>query len=135
MRNATLAMAASTAVLLSNAGIAAEYPAAKEADWIARDFKFHTGEVLPEVVLHYRTVGASFPSHDMRRDAGLGAGAAVPLKQKLSDRPLAGEAKQPMKITRIVSTLSQLCGGRCCGDSGSFHGISSTPSPPSADSR
>jgi len=26
--------------------------------WIARDFRFHTGEVLPEVTLHYTTVGA-----------------------------------------------------------------------------
>src|ERR1700675_677795 len=57
MRKATFAVAASTAVLLSNAGIAADYPAAKEGDWVARDFKFHTGEVLPEVRLHYRTVG------------------------------------------------------------------------------
>jgi homoserine O-acetyltransferase/O-succinyltransferase len=53
MRSATLAVAASTAVLLSNVGIAADYPAAKEGDWIARDFKFHTGEIMPEVLLHY----------------------------------------------------------------------------------
>ena len=57
MRKATLAVAAATAALLSNAGIAADYPAAKEGDWVARDFKFHTGEVMPEVRLHYRTVG------------------------------------------------------------------------------
>ena len=25
---------------------AAEYPAPREASWIARDFRFHTGEVL-----------------------------------------------------------------------------------------
>jgi homoserine O-acetyltransferase len=37
---------------------AADYPAPKEADWVARDFRFHTGEVLPEVRLHYTTVGA-----------------------------------------------------------------------------
>jgi homoserine O-acetyltransferase len=36
---------------------AADYPAPKEADWIARDFKFHTGEVLPELRLHYTTIG------------------------------------------------------------------------------
>ena len=57
MRKTILAAAAATAVLLSNAGIAAEYPAPKEGDWVARDFKFHTGEVMPEVRLHYRTVG------------------------------------------------------------------------------
>jgi homoserine O-acetyltransferase len=37
---------------------AADYPAPKEADWTARDFKFHTGEVMPELRLHYVTVGA-----------------------------------------------------------------------------
>jgi homoserine O-acetyltransferase/O-succinyltransferase len=38
---------------------AADYPAPKEGDWIMRDFRFHTGEVLPELKLHYTTVGAS----------------------------------------------------------------------------
>jgi homoserine O-acetyltransferase/O-succinyltransferase len=33
----------------SFASTAADYPAPKEGDWIARDFKFHTGEVLPEM--------------------------------------------------------------------------------------
>jgi len=36
---------------------AAEYPAPKQVDWIVRDFRFHTGEVLPELRLHYTTVG------------------------------------------------------------------------------
>jgi homoserine O-acetyltransferase len=39
------------------AAAAAEYPAPKEASYVAKDFRFHTGEVLPEVKLHYRTVG------------------------------------------------------------------------------
>ena len=34
------------------------YPAPQEGSWVARDFRFHTGEVLPEVRLHYRTIGA-----------------------------------------------------------------------------
>ena len=38
--------------------LAADFPAPQEASWVARNFKFHTGEVLPEVRLHYRTVGA-----------------------------------------------------------------------------
>jgi homoserine O-acetyltransferase len=37
---------------------AADYPAPKEGDWVVRDFRFHTGEVLPELRLHYTTVGA-----------------------------------------------------------------------------
>ncbi len=36
---------------------AADYPAPKQGEWIARDFRFHTGETLPEVKLHYVTVG------------------------------------------------------------------------------
>jgi homoserine O-acetyltransferase len=37
---------------------AADYPAPKEATFIARDFRFHTGEVMPELTLHYTTIGA-----------------------------------------------------------------------------
>lgn len=36
---------------------ASNFPTPRESSWIARDFKFHTGEVLPEVRLHYTTVG------------------------------------------------------------------------------
>jgi len=28
--------------------VAADYPAPKEGNWVVRDFRFHTGEVLPE---------------------------------------------------------------------------------------
>jgi homoserine O-acetyltransferase/O-succinyltransferase len=76
MRRAILAMAASTAVLLSNACKAADYPPAKEADWVARDFKFHTGEVMPDVRLHYRTVGepSGQPVLLLHGTSGSGAG-------------------------------------------------------------
>jgi homoserine O-acetyltransferase len=37
---------------------AADYPAPVEGDWVVRDFRFHTGETLPELRLHYTTVGA-----------------------------------------------------------------------------
>lgn len=40
------------------AASAADYPPPKEGSWIVRDFRFHTGEVLPELKLHYTTVGA-----------------------------------------------------------------------------
>jgi homoserine O-acetyltransferase/O-succinyltransferase len=53
---------ASAAILLltisTGPGRAADYPAPKEADWTVRDFKFHTGETLPELRLHYLTIGA-----------------------------------------------------------------------------
>jgi homoserine O-acetyltransferase len=40
----------------STAG-AAEYPRPVEADFVLKDFKFATGETLPELRIHYRTVG------------------------------------------------------------------------------
>ncbi len=39
--------------------LAADFPAPKEGTFIARDFKFHTGEVMPELKLAYTTVGES----------------------------------------------------------------------------
>src|SRR3954449_11377366 len=36
---------------------AESYPNQKEADFVARDFKFQTGDVLPEIRLHYTTLG------------------------------------------------------------------------------
>jgi len=36
----------------------ADYPAPQEGDWIARAFRFNTGEVMSDVRLHYRTIGA-----------------------------------------------------------------------------
>lgn len=38
-------------------GLAADYPAPKDGVYVAKDFRFHTGEVLPEVSLAYKTVG------------------------------------------------------------------------------
>lgn len=42
----------------ASSAFAANYPEPKEGSWVARDFKFHTGEVMPEVTLHYRTIGS-----------------------------------------------------------------------------
>jgi homoserine O-acetyltransferase/O-succinyltransferase len=47
--------AAST--LASVAAMAADYPAPKQGEWIAKDFKFHTGQTMPALKLHYTTVG------------------------------------------------------------------------------
>ena len=37
--------------------MAADYPAPTEHDYIIRDFKFASGETLPELRIHYRTLG------------------------------------------------------------------------------
>ena len=42
---------------------AAEFPAPVEGDFVVRDFRFGTGETLPSLTLHYRTIGTP------RRDA------------------------------------------------------------------
>jgi homoserine O-acetyltransferase/O-succinyltransferase len=44
-------------VTLAFTGNAADYPAPQQGDWIARDFRFHTGEVMPELQIHYMTIG------------------------------------------------------------------------------
>jgi homoserine O-acetyltransferase len=49
--------AAIAIALIPLAALAADFPAPKEGSWIARDFKFHTGEVMPELRLAYTTVG------------------------------------------------------------------------------
>jgi homoserine O-acetyltransferase/O-succinyltransferase len=36
---------------------ATTYPEPHEATWVARDFRFHTGEVMPELRLGYLTIG------------------------------------------------------------------------------
>lgn len=60
--------------------VAAEFPAPKEGTFVAKDFKFHTGEVLPEVKLHYRTVGdpSGEPVLILHGTAGSGAAMVAP---------------------------------------------------------
>jgi homoserine O-acetyltransferase len=72
-----------TGVVLSFVALsamAAEFPAAKEGQWTARDFRFHTGEVMPELRLAYRTVGepSGEPVLILHGTAGSGAGMLSP---------------------------------------------------------
>ena len=59
---------------------AAEYPVPREASWVARDFRFHTGEVVPQLQLHYRTIGAPTgePVLVLHGTAGSGASMLTP---------------------------------------------------------
>jgi len=43
--------------LLALAAPAAEYPAPFEGDYVIKDFKFRSGDRLPELRIHYRTIG------------------------------------------------------------------------------
>ena len=42
---------------VANLSVAADYPAPNESDFTIRDFKFQSGETLPELRIHYRTLG------------------------------------------------------------------------------
>lgn len=59
MRVLSLLLFAVAGTVLSLSPVAAaDYPAMKEGDFIAHNFRFHTGETLPELRLHYTTIGA-----------------------------------------------------------------------------
>src|SRR5260370_30861019 len=52
-----LRIVAALTLLLPSLAAAADYPAPKTGDWVAPNFKFHTGEVMSALKLHYTTVG------------------------------------------------------------------------------
>src|SRR5438270_9225212 len=73
-------------VLLFAVSARAQVPAAVESDFIVKDFRFQTGEVLPEVRIHYATIGKF-----RRTEHGTNAvlvlhGTGGSLQQFLSDR-------------------------------------------------
>jgi homoserine O-acetyltransferase len=109
--------AALSAILLSisASAMAADYPAPKQGDWIARDFKFHTGEVMPELRLHYTTVGepSGQPVLVLHGTGGSGASMLTP--------GFAGElfgAGQPLDAAKYYIIIPDGIG----------HGKSSKPS-------
>src|SRR5277367_2330095 len=53
----TVALAAIAFVALAAAGQQATAPATAEGDFVVHNFQFHSGESLPEVRLHYTTLG------------------------------------------------------------------------------
>jgi homoserine O-acetyltransferase/O-succinyltransferase len=86
---------------------AADYPAPKQGDWVAKDFRFHTGEVMPELRLHYTTVGdpSGEPVLILHGTAGSGTGFLSPA--------FAGElfgAGQPLDATKYFIILPDAIG-------------------------
>ena len=60
MRSFPIVLHHVAAIVLSVAatcGWAVDYPKPSEADFIATNFRFASGETLPEVRIHYRTFG------------------------------------------------------------------------------
>lgn len=87
--------------------IAADYPAPKEGSWVAKDFRFHTGQVLPELRLNYTTVGdpKGEPVLVLHGTAGSGASMLSPA--------FAGElfgAGQPLDAARYYIILPDAIG-------------------------
>jgi homoserine O-acetyltransferase len=94
-------------LLGSSLAPAADFAAPKEADWTASDFRFHTGEVVPALRIHYTTVGS--PSGEpvlvLHGTAGSGTGMLTPA--------FAGELfgpGQPLDATRYFVILPDAIG-------------------------
>ena len=96
-------------------GFAADPPVPKEGSAVIRDFRFHTGEVLPELRLHYTTLGAASGEPVLILHGTTGSGASM------LTAAFAGElfgAGQPLDTNRYYIILPDAVG----------HGKSSKPS-------
>jgi len=108
-------MCAVALVLPGIPGFAADYPAPKDGSAVIRDFRFHTGEVLPEMRLHYTTLGAASGEPVLILHGTTGSGASM------LTAAFAGElfgAGQPLDANRYYIILPDAVG----------HGKSSKPS-------
>src|SRR5207245_7544867 len=102
---------------------AADYPAPTEGDFTVRDFKFTSGETLPELHLHYRTIGKPEKDAQGRTTNAViimhgttGSGAQFVPRPEFAD-PLFAE-NQPLDATKFFIILPDGIG----------HGKSSKPS-------
>jgi len=101
----------------------ADYPAPTEGDYTIRDFRFRSGETLPELHLHYRTIGK--PEKDAQgkttnavliMHGTTGSGAQFVPRPEFADQ-LFGKG-QPLDATKFFIVLPDGIG----------HGKSSKPS-------
>jgi homoserine O-acetyltransferase len=109
------AIAASAFALIASSAFAADYPAPKLGSWIAKDFRFHTGETMGELRLHYTTIGepTGQPVLVLHGSGGSAASMLTPA--------FAGElfgAGQPLDATKYFIIIPDGIG----------HGKSSKPS-------
>jgi homoserine O-acetyltransferase len=101
---------------------AAEYPQPTEGDYVIRDFKFASGETLPELRIHYRTIGkAEKDAKGQTRNAVLITHGTTGSGAQFIRPEFAGElfgAGQPLDATKFFIVLPDGIG----------HGKSSKPS-------
>jgi len=93
--------------IIALSAVAQDYPAPKEGAFIAKNFKFHTGDVMPELRLHYRTIGepTGQPVLILHGTSGSGAGFLTPA--------FAGELfgpGQPLDATKYFIILPDNAG-------------------------
>jgi homoserine O-acetyltransferase len=74
------------ALLLFSAAAHAQSPDPLEADFVVRDFHFRSGEVLPEVRIHYATIGALLKTEHGTNAVLVLHGTGGSLRQFLNDR-------------------------------------------------
>lgn len=115
MKFAAAIAASAFALVASSPASAADYPPPKQGSWIAKDFRFHTGETMGELRLHYTTVGepTGQPVLVLHGSGGSAASMLTPA--------FAGElfgAGQPLDATKYFIIIPDGIG----------HGKSSKPS-------
>jgi homoserine O-acetyltransferase len=112
-----------SSLLAASFASAADYPAPVEGDYTIRDFKFTSGETLPELRLHYRTIGK--PEKDAQgkttnavliMHGTTGSGAQFVPRPEFADELFA--KGQPLDATKFFIVLPDGIG----------HGKSSKPS-------
>ena len=110
-------------ILAATFASAADYPPPTEGDYVIRDFKFTSGETLPELRIHYRTIGK--PEKDAQgkttnavliMHGTTGSGAQFVPRPEFADE-LFGKG-QPLDATKFFIILPDGIG----------HGKSSKPS-------
>jgi homoserine O-acetyltransferase len=116
-------LAFSLSIVAASFAPAADYPAPTEGDYMIRDFKFTSGETLPELRLHYRTIGK--PEKDAQgkttnavliMHGTTGSGAQFVPRPEFADELFA--KGQPLDATKFFIVLPDGIG----------HGKSSKPS-------
>ena len=101
---------------------AADYPPVTEGDYVIRDFKFTSGETLPELKIHYRTIGQAVKDEKgVVQNAVLITHGTTGSGAQFIRQEFAGElfgAGQPLDATKFFIVLPDGIG----------HGKSSKPS-------
>ena len=109
-------------LVVATAVRAADYPAPAEGDYTTRDFKFGSGETLPELRIHYRTLGkAEKDTQGKTTNAVLIMHGTTGSGAQFIREEFAGElfgAGQPLDATKFFVVLPDGIG----------HGKSSKPS-------